>query len=249
VSLLQQLCPGGGYWSLGWDLEGAEVADWLNSIGVTGIVLKYRVPRRPSQPVALPPPGPLQDAQRALSLVRSKAREWDLDPRRIGMIGFSAGAHLALATATSFDTRTYEPFDSIDRESCRPDFAIALYPGYLVDEDRQVLVPSLRIPPDTPPVFLAHADDDRIVTAENSVLMYLALKRAGVSAELHVYASGGTALVCASASSRFRVGRSVVPTGWRSRECCSGALEGKCCAPWLALLGISAVATLCAVTS
>ncbi len=185
------ICPGGGYWSLGWDLEGTEVADWLNSIGVTGIVLKYRVPRRPGQPVALPPPGPLQDAQRALSLVRSKAREWELDPRRIGMIGFSAGAHLTLATATSFDTRTYEPFDSIDTESCRPDFAIALYPGYLVDEDRQVLVPSLRIPPDTPPVFLAHADDDRIVTAENSVLMYLALKRAGVSAELHVYATGG----------------------------------------------------------
>jgi len=185
----------------------------------------------------------------ALSLVRSKAREWDLDPRRLGMIGFSAGAHLALATATSFDTRMYEPFDSIDRESCRPDFAIALYPGYLLDEDRQVLVPSLRIAPDTPPVFLAHADDDRIVTAENSVLMYLALKRAGVSAELQVYATGGTALVCASASSRFRVGQSVVPTGWRSRECCSGALEGKCYAPWLALLGISAVATLCAVTS
>ena len=138
----------------------------------------------------------------------------------------------------------YEPFDSIDRESCRPDFAIALYPAYLVDEDRQVLVPSLRILPDTPPVFLAHADDDRIVTAENSVLMYLAFRPSCMSMP-----QAGTALVCASASSRFRVGRSVVPTGWRFRECCSGALEDKCCAPWLALLGISAVATLCAVTS
>jgi acetyl esterase/lipase len=107
------------------------------------------------------------------------------------MIGFSAGAHLTLAAATGFDKRTYAPFDNIDKESCRPDFAIALYPGYLVEKDQQVLAPSIRIPAETPPVFLAHADDDSIVTVENSVVIYLALKRAGVSAELHVYATGG----------------------------------------------------------
>jgi acetyl esterase/lipase len=115
------ICPGGGYWNLAWDLEGEEVAAWLNSIGVTGLVLKYRVPRRPGQPVALPAPLPLQDAQRAVSLVRSKAAEWRLDPKRIGMVGFSAGGHLVLATATNFDKRTYEPIDDIDKVSCRPD--------------------------------------------------------------------------------------------------------------------------------
>src|ERR687887_242224 len=118
------ICPGGGYWNLAWDLEGEEVAAWLNSLGMTGIVLKYRVPRRPGQPVPLPPPGPLLDAQRALSLVRSKAGEWGIDPNRIGMVGFSAGGHLALAVATGFETRAYEPIDAIDQVSCRPDFAV-----------------------------------------------------------------------------------------------------------------------------
>jgi acetyl esterase/lipase len=185
------ICPGGGYWNLAWDLEGEEVAAWLNSLGMTGIVLKYRVPRRPGQVVELPPPGPLQDAQRALSLVRSKATEWGIDPQRIGMIGFSAGAHLVGATATHFDQRTYEPLDDIDRASCRPDFAILAYPGYLVVKDTEDLAPYIRIPAETPPFFLAHAGDDTMAKAEHSVVMYLALKRAGVSAELHVYAAGG----------------------------------------------------------
>src|SRR5204863_2479075 len=118
------ICPGGGYWNLAWDLEGEEVAAWLNSLGMTGVLLKYRVPRRPGQVVALPPPGPLQDAQRAMSLVRSHATEWGIDPQRIGMVGFSAGAHLTGATATHFDKRTYAPLDDIDKTSCRPDFAI-----------------------------------------------------------------------------------------------------------------------------
>src|SRR5690242_5840216 len=109
--------PGGGYWNLAWDLEGEEVAAWLNSVGITGIVVKYRVPRRPTQPVPLPPPGPLMDAQRALSLVRSKAREWEIDPHRIGAVGFSAGGHLALAVATGFETRVYESIDEIDKVS------------------------------------------------------------------------------------------------------------------------------------
>src|SRR5579859_2001851 len=105
------ICPGGGYWNLYWQLEGEEVAAWLNSIGVTGIILKYRVPRRPDELKGEPARRPLQDAQRAVSLVRSKAKEWGLDPERIGMIGFSAGGHLAIATATSFEKRTYPPQD------------------------------------------------------------------------------------------------------------------------------------------
>jgi acetyl esterase/lipase len=114
------ICPGGGYWDLYWQLEGEEVAAWLNSIGVTGIILKYRVPRRPDEPNTEPARRPLQDAQRAISLVRSKAGEWGINPERIGIAGFSAGGHLAIATATSFDKRTYEPIDDVDKISCQP---------------------------------------------------------------------------------------------------------------------------------
>src|SRR5262249_34413139 len=118
------ICPGGGYWNLYWQLEGEEVAHWLNSIGVTGILLKYRVPRRPDEPKGEPARRPLQDAQRAVSLVRSKAKEWGIDPNRIGIVGFSAGGHLAIATATGFEKRTYTATDDIDKVSCRPDFAV-----------------------------------------------------------------------------------------------------------------------------
>ncbi len=182
------ICPGGGYWNLFWQLEGEEVADWLNSIGVTGIILKYRVPRHADEPKDLPARRPLQDAQRAVSLVRSKAKEWGIDPQRIGIVGFSAGGHLAIATATSFEKRTYPAIDDIDNISCRPDFAIPVYPGYLKARDKDELAPSLRIPAGTPPVFLAHGGADIISPPENSVLMYLALRKAGVPAELHVYA-------------------------------------------------------------
>src|SRR5438132_1804502 len=129
------ICPGGGYWNLYWQLEGEEVAAWLNSLGVTGIILKYRVPRRPGEPEKEPARRPLQDAQRAVSLVRSNAKEWGIDPKRIGIVGFSAGGHLAVATATSFDKRTYEPSDDIDKVSCRPDFAVLVYSGYLRARD------------------------------------------------------------------------------------------------------------------
>jgi acetyl esterase/lipase len=183
------ICPGGGYWNLYWQLEGEEVATWLNSLGVTGIILKYRVPRRPDEPKGEPARRPLQDAQRALSLVRSKGREWGIAPQRIGMVGFSAGGHLAIATATSFDKRTYEPIDDVDKINCRPDFAIAVYSGYLKPADKDELAPGLRIPPGTPPIFLAHGGDDIVSPPEHSVLMYLALKRAGVPAELHIYAT------------------------------------------------------------
>lgn len=183
------ICPGGGYWDLYWQLEGEEVAAWLNSIGVTGIILKYRVPRRPGEAEAQPARRPLQDAQRAVSLVRSKASEWGIHPQRIGIMGFSAGGHLALATATHFDQRTYEAIDEVDKVDCRPDFAIPVYSGYLKEKNKDEVASGLRIPPHTPPVFLVHGGEDIISPPEHSVLMYLALRRAGIPAELHVYAN------------------------------------------------------------
>jgi acetyl esterase/lipase len=183
------ICPGGGYWNLYWQLEGEEVAAWLNSLGVTGIILKYRVPRRPDEPKGEPARRPLQDAQRAVRLVRSKAKEWDISPERIGIVGFSAGGHLAIATATSFERSSYEPIDDIDKISCRPDFAVLVYSGYLKAKDKEDLAPGLHIPNGTPPVFLAHGGDDIVSSPEHSVVMYLALKRAGVPAELHIYAT------------------------------------------------------------
>lgn len=184
------ICPGGGYQALAWDYEGEEVATWLNSIGVTGIILKYRVPRRPDQAEDKPPIGPLQDAQRALSLVRSKATEWNLDPKRIGILGFSAGGHLSASASTNFDKRAYEAMDDIDKVSCRPDFAVLVYPAYLLTKDEKELAPEIRVRKECPPMFFAHASNDPI-KPDNSVRMYLALKHAGVPAELHVYSLGG----------------------------------------------------------
>ena len=140
------IAPGGGYNILAWDLEGEEVAAWLNSVGVTGIVLKYRVPRRPDQPKDKPPIGPLQDAQRALSLVRSKAPEWGIDPKRIGILGFSAGGHLTAAAATNFDKRAYESIDTVDKVSCRPDFAVLVYPAYLIAKGHRIVARRWRSP-------------------------------------------------------------------------------------------------------
>jgi acetyl esterase/lipase len=183
------ICPGGGYWNLYWELEGEEVAAWLNKHGITGIILKYRVPRRPDEPKGEPARRPLQDAQRAVSLVRSRAREWGIHPDRIGMIGFSAGGHLAISTATNFDRRSYTPIDDVDKVDCRPNFAISAYSGYLKVKDRDELAPGLRIPDGTPPIFLVHGSDDLISPPEHSVVMYLALKRANVPTELHIFAS------------------------------------------------------------
>jgi acetyl esterase/lipase len=179
------IAPGGGYRVLAWDHEGLDVAAWLNSIGVTGVLLKYRVPRLPDHPKY-----PLQDAQRASSLVRSKAQEWDLDPTKIGMLGFSAGGHLTAVTETNYDQRAYDPVDDADRASCRPDFAVVIYPGGVVRRGSGDMDPAVRPSKDTPPTFLVQSHDDN-VGVENSVQLYLALKRAGVPAELHVYATGG----------------------------------------------------------
>ena len=182
--------PGGGYTNLAWDHEGEQVARWLNSIGVTAAVLKYRVPRREGTPKDVQPVQALMDAQRAISLVRSKAAEWQVDAKRIGVLGFSAGGHLAAWSATNFDKRAYDKIDPSDEASCRPDFAVLIYPGGVIKRGTAELSPTIRVTPQTPPCFFVHAGDDP-GNAENSVMMYLALKHVGVPAELHIYASGG----------------------------------------------------------
>lgn len=181
------ICPGGGYSILAWDLEGTEVAEWLNRHGVTAIVLKYRVPKRQNE---APHVAPLKDAQRAVSIVRSKAKELGIDEQKIGILGFSAGGHLAAMTSMHFEQRTYDKLDAIDDISCRPDFAVLVYPAYLTNKEQTELSPDVKISAQTPPMFLAHAGDDP-VTPLSSVLLYAALKRANVPAELHVYATGG----------------------------------------------------------
>ena len=181
------ICPGGGYSILAWDLEGTEVAEWLNSIGVTGIILKYRVPEHLKQVEHFPP---LEDAQRAMSVVRSRATEWGIDPNRIGMLGFSAGGNLTALACTQYDHRSYESIDDVDRVSCRPDFGVLVYPAWLVQEGKDELKPEFPVTSQTPQMFLVHAGDDGI-TAANCAVIYLALKKAHVPAELHVYSKGG----------------------------------------------------------
>jgi acetyl esterase/lipase len=181
--------PGGGYNILAIDLEGTEVCDWLNSIGVNCILLKYRVPA--SGPYLAKSPAALEDAQRAVGLVRAHAAEWKIDPNRIGVLGFSAGGHLAAALSTHYDNRLYPPIDAADARSCRPDFAIVIYPGYFADATQSFL-DKLDLHPtaNTPPTFLVQAEDDP-VHVENATTWFLALKNAKVPAELHLYAKGG----------------------------------------------------------
>jgi acetyl esterase/lipase len=180
--------PGGGYNILAIDLEGTEVCDWLNSAGITCVLLKYRVPNTGPYPKSA---AALQDAQRAVGLVRQHAAEWHIDPNRIGVLGFSAGAHLAAALSTHYDQRLYDPLDAADKLSCRPDFAVVVYPGYLALADKN-FAPNAEINPtaDTPPTFIVQAEDDP-VHVENAVVYFMALKNAKVPAELHIYAQGG----------------------------------------------------------
>jgi acetyl esterase/lipase len=183
------VAPGGGYYILAYEHEGTTVAEWLAREGVTAVLLKYRVPRRADQPKDQPPISALQDAQRAISVVRSKSKELGLKSDKIGMLGFSAGAHLTAWASTNDEKRSYEPVDAADKESCRPDFNILIYPGGIVGkESPDVIKPEIRVTKQTPPAFLVHAADD---SAENSLAYVAALRKNGVPAELHLYASGG----------------------------------------------------------
>jgi acetyl esterase/lipase len=180
--------PGGGYSILAIDLEGTEVCDWLNSTGVACILVKYRVPNSGPYPKSS---AALQDAQRAVGLVRQHAAEWKIDSGKIGVLGFSAGGHLAAAVSTHFDKRLYQPIDAADKLSCRPDFAVVIYPGYLALAEQDFTPnPNIQVTAKTPPTFLLQAENDP-VHVENAVVYFMQLKKADVPAELHIYADGG----------------------------------------------------------
>jgi acetyl esterase/lipase len=193
--------PGGGYQILAIDLEGVEVCDWLTSKGIACVLLKYRVPysgpywdegckchMNPKAPMAL------QDAQRTVGLVRFHAAEYHIDPHKIGVLGFSAGGHLSAAISTHFDKRLYPPVDAADKESCRPDFAVAIYPGHLwIDGKKFELNPDVPVTRRTPPTFLLQAENDPVDNINHSLVYYIALKNAGVPVEMHLYAQGGHA--------------------------------------------------------
>lgn len=180
------VCPGGGYYILALDLEGTETCAWLNSIGVTGVLLKYRVPRREGRP---PYAAPLQDAQRAMGLIRLHAREWGIDPARVGALGFSAGGHLCAALGAA-GPRTYPRVDAADDLGSRPDFLVLVYPAYLVAKGGLGLNPEVAVGAGAPPAFLAAAENDT-EHVEDTLGYALALEKAGVPAELHVYPTGG----------------------------------------------------------
>lgn len=182
------VCPGGGYHILAMDLEGTEVCDWLNSIGVTAVLVKYRVPRREGASEGL---APLQDVQRAMGLTRLHAKAWGIDPERIGVLGFSAGGHLSARLSNNFRERSYPSIDAADQKSCRPDFAVLVYPAYLTDKDKgDQLRPEMAVSNQTPPTFLVIAQDDP-VRVENVLHYTIALQASKVPVELHVYPTGG----------------------------------------------------------
>lgn len=189
--------PGGGYQILAIDLEGSEVCDWLVTRGITCVLLKYRVPAERSTPNwgAYPQSKmALDDAQRTMGLVRLHAAEWHIDPHKVGVLGFSAGGHLVAAVSTHFDRRLYARVDAADELSCKPDFAVALYPGHLdFNETELTLNPNVPVTRETPPTFLLQAEDDHVDSVNDALSYYIALKDAGVPAELHLYARGGHA--------------------------------------------------------
>ena len=201
------ICPGGGYWVLAYDLEGTDIARYFNSIGVAAVVLKYRLPTYGN--CIEPHKAPLMDAQRAMRLVRHNAAKWNINPEKIGIMGFSAGGHLASTLGTHFDYGNKEATDSVERQSCRPDFMILMYPvisftdasvhsgsaeallGKNPDKDLLVYYSSeLQVKENTPPAFFALADNDDGVPAENSLLMYAALRKKKIPVELHILSEG-----------------------------------------------------------
>ena len=212
--------PGGGYIDLAIDLEGTEVCDWLTSKGITCVLLKYRVPDsgpawhddchcniHPKAPTAL------EDAQRTVGLVRFHAAEWGVDPHKIGVLGFSAGGHLVADVSTHFDKRAYAAVDAADEASCRPDFAVAIYPGHMLENTTKEweLNPLIPVTHETPPTFLLQAEDDNVDGVNQSLVYYIALKNAGVPVEMHLYAQGGHAFGLRRRSEERRVGK----------ECCT----------------------------
>jgi acetyl esterase/lipase len=180
------VCPGGGYNLLAYDLEGDEVCLWLNELGITAILLKYRVPRREGKEKH---EAPLQDLQRAISYVRANANHLNIDSDRIGVMGFSAGAHLAVMACNSFDKRTYPLVDKVDKTSCRPNFCLLVYPAYLEGENFQP-APEIQVSSKTPQTMLIQSEDDRSFI-NSSLFYYYALKEAGVPAWMHLYSKGG----------------------------------------------------------
>lgn len=176
--------PGGGYQILAYDLEGTEIAEWLNSIGIHAIILKYTVPGNQRDAA-------LQDAQRAFGIVRSKAKGWSINPDQIGVLGFSAGGHLAANLSTNYQKRNYAPIDAADKLSCRPDFTILIYPAYIYDnKDKRQMAPEIKVTAKTPPAFIVQTLDDRRLV--DSAFNYCReLKDVKVDAELHLYAKGG----------------------------------------------------------
>lgn len=181
------VCPGGGYNILAYSHEGTEICEWLNSLGITAGLLKYRVPRREGLDKHAPA---LQDAQRAIGLMRSRADEWKVDPQRIGILGFSAGGHLAAAALASDGTRGYEADTTLDTASPVPDFGVLVYAAYLLDEQNpDALAPEVKVTETTPPTFLVVAhDDDRFV--EGSARFYIEMRRKNRPCELHIFAKG-----------------------------------------------------------
>jgi acetyl esterase/lipase len=194
--------PGGGYMKLAVELEGSEICEWLASIGITGVLLKYRVPasgphydkschceKDPIKPLAL------QDAQRAVGLVRSNAKEWKIDPNKIGVMGFSAGGHMVADVSTNYKKRAYILTDDLDKIDCRPNFGIVMFPGHMTFHTSKPYELNKKIPVDsnTPPMFILQAGNDPVDTIQHSLVYYIALKKAGVLTEYHIYAEGGHA--------------------------------------------------------
>jgi acetyl esterase/lipase len=176
--------PGGGYSILAYDLEGTEIAQWLNSIGIHAIIVRYTVPGNKRAEA-------LQDAQRAMGIVRSHAKDWSIDSNKIGVLGFSAGGHLTANISTNYQKRTYDLIDDADKVSCRPDFSVLVYPAYLYTEkDKTILAEDILVDAKTPPAFIVQTLDDRRLI-DSSFNYARALKDANVDAEIHLYAKGG----------------------------------------------------------